>query len=137
MSSLSRVCEASWEQKNHRDTEAQRKQRAETGNCKLETCFVVFSQCLAASAVNKNHILLELAGAVIRVTHSKSRTVFEPLAIDDPQRRDRDIAPAREKLEWYRQVCLEKGLVKRLPYFRSLLQETPRTLEPLIAGAAS
>jgi len=81
--------------------------------------------------------ILELAESVIRVTQSKSQIVFEPLPIDDPQRRQPDIAAAREKLGWYPRVCLEKGLVKTLPYFKSLLQETPRTLEPLIAGAAS
>ena len=81
--------------------------------------------------------ILELAESVIRVTQSKSRIVFEPLPIDDPQRRQPDIAAAREKLGWYPRVCLEKGLVKTLPYFKSLLQGTPRTLEPLIAGAAS
>jgi dTDP-glucose 4,6-dehydratase len=69
--------------------------------------------------------ILELAEAVIRVTQSRSRIVFESLPIDDPQRRQPDIAAAREKLEWYSQVCLQKGLVKTLPYFRSLLQETP------------
>jgi nucleoside-diphosphate-sugar epimerase len=54
------------------------------------------------------------------LTQSESRIVFESLPIDDPQRRQPDIAAAREKLEWYPQVCLEKGLVKMLPYFRSL-----------------
>lgn len=81
--------------------------------------------------------ILQLAEAVIRVTQSESRIVFEPLPVDDPQRRQPDITAAREKLGWCPQVCLEKGLVKTLPYFKFLLQETPRTLEPLIAAAAS
>jgi len=81
--------------------------------------------------------ITQLADAVIRVTKSKSKIVFEPLPIDDPQRRKPDIAAAREKLGWCPRVCLEKGLVKTLPYFKSLLQEAPRTLEPLTASAAS
>jgi dTDP-glucose 4,6-dehydratase len=81
--------------------------------------------------------ILQLAEAVIRVTQSKSQIVFEPLPIDDPQRRQPDITAAREKLGWYPRVCLKEGLIKTLPYFKSLLRETPRTLEPLIASAAS
>ncbi len=81
--------------------------------------------------------ILQLAEAVIHVTQSESRIVFEPLPVDDPQRRRPDITAAREKLGWCPSISLEKGLVKTLPYFRSLLRETPRTLEPLIASAAS
>jgi dTDP-glucose 4,6-dehydratase len=64
--------------------------------------------------------ILELAQSVIRVTGSKSGIVYEPLPTDDPQCRQPDIAAAREKLGWYPQVCLEEGLVKTLPYFKSL-----------------
>jgi len=69
--------------------------------------------------------------------NSTSRIVFEPLPVDDPQRRKPDITAAREKLGWCPSISLEKGLVKTVPYFKSLLQETPRTLVPLIAGTAS
>jgi UDP-glucuronate decarboxylase len=46
--------------------------------------------------------------------------VYEPLPADDPQRRQPDIAAAREKLGWCPRVGLEEGLVKTLPYFKSL-----------------
>jgi len=81
--------------------------------------------------------ILELAEAVIRVTQSKSQIVFEPLPVDDPRRRQPDIQMARENLGWRPSISLEQGLVKTLPYFRSLLQETPRTLEPLTAAAGA
>jgi len=81
--------------------------------------------------------ILQLAEAIIRVTESQSRIVFEPLPIDDPQRRQPDITAAREKLGWCPRVCLKEGLIKTLPYFKSLLQESPQTLEPSIAIAAS
>jgi len=75
--------------------------------------------------------ILQLAEAIIRVTQSKSSIVFEPLPEDDPQRRQPDIAAAREKLRWEPRVSLENGLVKTLPYFQSSLQNPPRPADPI------
>jgi dTDP-glucose 4,6-dehydratase len=69
--------------------------------------------------------MLDLAQAVIRVAGSQSRIVFEPLPLDDPRRRRPDIKMAAEKLGWCPTFSLQQGLVKTLPYFRSLLQENP------------
>ncbi len=54
--------------------------------------------------------LLELAHAVIEVTGSKSRIVFEALPTDDPQVRQPDITLARELLGWEPTVDLREGL---------------------------
>jgi dTDP-glucose 4,6-dehydratase len=54
--------------------------------------------------------LLELAEAVLRVTRSRSETVFEALPVDDPQVRQPDITRARQLLGWEPEVALEEGL---------------------------
>ncbi len=54
--------------------------------------------------------LLELAGAVLRVTGSQSEIVFQALPVDDPQVRQPDIARARQVLGWEPEVDLEEGL---------------------------
>jgi dTDP-glucose 4,6-dehydratase len=54
--------------------------------------------------------LLELAEAVIDVTGSGSRIVYEELPTDDPQVRQPDIAKARELLGWEPAVQLREGL---------------------------
>lgn len=59
--------------------------------------------------------------------------MFESLPIDDLQRRQPNIAAATEKLEWYPQVCLEKGRVKTLPYFKSLLREGAENQQAVVA----
>lgn len=64
----------------------------------------------------------QLAEAIIRIAGSTSSLVFEPLPEDDPQRRQPDIATAREKLGWEPRVSLESGLAKTMPYFKASLQ---------------
>ncbi|MSO58347.1 MAG: SDR family oxidoreductase [Thermoleophilia bacterium] len=54
--------------------------------------------------------LLELAEAVIAVTGSASRLVFEALPVDDPQVRQPDITRARQLLGWEPEVSLDEGL---------------------------
>jgi dTDP-glucose 4,6-dehydratase len=76
--------------------------------------------------------ILQLAEAVIRVTGSQSQIAFEPLPADDPQRRQPDITAARQKLGWYPRVPLEEGLVKTLPYFKSVLPAGPTTAKPFV-----
>ncbi len=58
--------------------------------------------------------LLELAEAVIAVTRSSSKVVFEALPIDDPQVRQPDITRARQLLGWEPEVSLEEGLRRTL-----------------------
>ncbi|MDR3252602.1 MAG: SDR family oxidoreductase [Tannerella sp.] len=66
--------------------------------------------------------MLELAQAVIRLTGSKSKIVYEPLPQDDPRQRKPDISLAFEKLSgWQPVVSLEEGLKKTIAYFDELL----------------
>jgi UDP-glucuronate decarboxylase len=66
--------------------------------------------------------MLELAQAVIRLTGSNSRIVYEPLPQDDPRQRKPDISLAFEKLAgWQPTVSLEEGLKKTIAYFDELL----------------
>jgi dTDP-glucose 4,6-dehydratase len=63
--------------------------------------------------------LLELAEAVIQVTGSASRIVFEALPVDDPQVRQPDITRAQELLGWSPQMSLEDGLRLTIESLRS------------------
>ena len=69
------------------------------------------------------YTMLELAEAVIRLTHSRSKLVFKPLPSDDPRQRQPDIRVARGELGWSPQVGLEDGLRRTIDYFRRLLDE--------------
>jgi UDP-glucuronate decarboxylase len=70
----------------------------------------------------KEFTLLELAGAVIDITGSKSEIVYEALPTDDPQVRQPDITKAQELLGWNPEVELREGLQ------RTLDQSGPETL---------
>ncbi len=59
----------------------------------------------------------ELAEAVIDITGSDSRLVFEPLPSDDPIQRQPDITLAREKLGWDPVIQLREGLEKTIHWF--------------------
>ncbi len=67
--------------------------------------------------------MLDLANAVIRLTGSQSRLVFEPLPLDDPRQRRPDTRQASEQLGWAPAVGLDAGLELTIAYFRRLLQE--------------
>jgi len=64
--------------------------------------------------------MFELAGKILKITHSKSKVVFKPLPQDDPVRRRPDITLAKEKLNWQPKVGLEEGLGRTIEYFKSL-----------------
>jgi len=61
--------------------------------------------------------MLELAQAVIRLTHSASQLIHMPLPTDDPLQRKPDIHLAKSKLDWTPSVSLEEGLQKTIAYF--------------------
>ena len=65
----------------------------------------------------------KLAGAVIELTGSRSKIVYESLPDDDHTQRKPDIALAREKLGWTPSTGLEDGLKKTIGYFEALLSE--------------
>jgi UDP-glucuronate decarboxylase len=69
----------------------------------------------------KEFTMLELAETVIRLTHSGSKLVFEPLPQDDPRQRQPDISLARSQLGWEPKVSLEDGLKETIAYFKKAL----------------
>lgn len=64
--------------------------------------------------------MLELAERVLSLVGSKSKLVFQPLPVDDPQQRQPDISSAKENLDWSPKVQLEDGLKLTVEYFRWL-----------------
>jgi UDP-glucuronate decarboxylase len=64
----------------------------------------------------------ELAEAILRLTDSKARMVFEPLPQDDPRQRKPDIALAKSKLGWEPKVSLEDGLKETIRYFTDFVR---------------
>ena len=62
----------------------------------------------------------ELAEKIVRMTHSTSRIIHEPLPQDDPTQRKPDISQARAKLNWSPQITLDEGLAPTIDYFQSL-----------------
>jgi len=65
--------------------------------------------------------MLALAEAILKLSGSKSKLVFEPLPADDPKQRQPDIALAKAKLGWQPKVALDDGLKETIAYFRQLL----------------
>jgi UDP-glucuronate decarboxylase len=65
--------------------------------------------------------ILELAEKILKLTHSKSKLVFEPLPSDDPVQRQPNIKRAKEILNWEPKINLEDGLVKTIYYFKQKL----------------
>ncbi len=61
--------------------------------------------------------LLELAGAIIKLTGSRSNIIYKDLPVDDPKVRRPNIAKAKELLGWGPKVDLERGLLKTISYF--------------------
>ena len=68
---------------------------------------------------NPNEVtILELAEKVIKITHSKSKIINEPLPQDDPRQRQPDITLAGERLGWKPGTDLKSGLKKTIQYFK-------------------
>ncbi|HEX5070482.1 MAG TPA: UDP-glucuronic acid decarboxylase family protein [Vicinamibacterales bacterium] len=66
--------------------------------------------------------IADMAHLIIRKTGSKSRVVFKPLPVDDPQVRKPDITRARTLLNWEPKVGLEEGLDSTIAYFRQKME---------------
>jgi dTDP-glucose 4,6-dehydratase len=60
----------------------------------------------------------ELAERVLALTGSRSRVVYKPLPVDDPQVRQPDISRAEMLLDWRPVIDLESGLSKTIEYFK-------------------
>ena len=62
--------------------------------------------------------IADMAHLIIKKTGSRSRVVFQPLPVDDPQVRKPDITRARTLLKWEPKVSLEEGLDSTIAYFK-------------------
>ncbi len=69
--------------------------------------------------------ILDFAKAVISLTGSRSKIVYEPLPVDDPKVRQPDITKARTLLAWEPKVELSVGLERTMAYFRRRLDLVP------------
>jgi UDP-glucuronate decarboxylase len=67
--------------------------------------------------------ILELAEAVLDLTGSASKLIYEPLPSDDPHQRQPDITLAREHLGWEPKVSLREGLRLTIDYFDDTLRQ--------------
>ena len=67
--------------------------------------------------------VLELAERIVHLTGSRSKFVFNPLPIHDPQRRQPDLTLARRELGYAPRVTLDEGLHKTIAYFEELLRD--------------
>jgi UDP-glucuronate decarboxylase len=72
----------------------------------------------------------ELAQIIIELTGSKSKIVYQPLPEDDPQRRQPEIALARQKLGWKPVVPLRAGLETTIEWFSQVNWEDYRAPTP-------
>lgn len=65
--------------------------------------------------------ILQLAEMVIKLTNSSSKIIRMPLPPDDPSQRQPNIELAKKELDWSPQIPLEKGLVKTIDFFASII----------------
>lgn len=64
----------------------------------------------------------QLAEAVLGLTSSNSKLIFNPLPSDDPRQRQPDITLAKTSLQWQPSIELEEGLKKTIQYFKKELR---------------
>jgi len=92
-------------------------------------CFVDDQVCGLVALLDSAHVgpvkignpdeftVLELAEAVLDVTGSRSKIVFEPLPTDDPAQRCPDISLAAAVMGWKPEVALREGIERTIPWF--------------------
>ncbi len=71
----------------------------------------------------KEFTMIELANLVKELTGSQSKIVYEPLPVDDPQRRLPDISKAKALLNWSPKIDLRSGLEKTIAWYRKEMSE--------------
>jgi len=69
----------------------------------------------------EEYSILQFAKEILEITGSRSRVVYQPLPVDDPQVRKPDIGKARELLGWGPKVDLREGIRRTIPYFEGRL----------------
>ncbi len=62
----------------------------------------------------------DLANKVLNNVKSSSKITYEPLPVDDPQRRKPDISRAKKILDWEPMVDLDTGLNLTIKWFNNL-----------------
>jgi len=62
--------------------------------------------------------ILDFAKAIVEITGSPSKIVFQGLPPDDPKVRQPDISLARKLLDWEPKITFEEGIRKTLAHFR-------------------
>jgi len=63
--------------------------------------------------------ILDFAKTIIKLTSSKSKIIFNPLPVNDPQVRRPDITRAEKLLKWQPEVSLKEGLEKTIAWFKN------------------
>ena len=69
---------------------------------------------------SEEYKVIDLAEKIKKRVNSKSKIVFRPLPLDDPERRRPDISKAKKVLRWEPKVSVDEGLRKTIEYYRSL-----------------
>jgi UDP-glucuronate decarboxylase len=65
------------------------------------------------------YTILQLATIIQKMVNPTSEVIFNPLPLDDPRRRQPDIARAMKWLDWQPTVPLDEGLTRTIADFRS------------------
>lgn len=70
------------------------------------------------------YTILQTAELIIKLTGSRSKTIFEALPEDDPIKRRPDLTLAKKTLDWEPKVSFEEGLKKTVAYYKELQLKT-------------
>lgn len=65
------------------------------------------------------HTVLDYAHEIIKLCNSRSNILFEPVRVDDPERRRPDITKARQVLGWEPRIEKEEGLRQTIAWFKT------------------
>lgn len=65
------------------------------------------------------YTVLEYAHEIIKLCKSRSNILFEPVRVDDPERRRPDITKARQVLGWEPRIEKEEGLRQTIAWFKT------------------
>jgi UDP-glucuronate decarboxylase len=72
------------------------------------------------------YTILELAQTIQNMINPNTSLKYEPLPLDDPQRRKPDITKAKAHLGWEPTIALQEGLEKTIADFRPRVEVTPQ-----------
>lgn len=72
-----------------------------------------------------------LAGLVRRLVPQAGEVIFKPLPVDDPRRRQPDIARAERLLGWVPTVPLTEGLCRTIDWFRAEAEGAGKARQPV------